>query len=424
VMSQTGSAGVWRVATRVVGGRNAVDRIGPECRALGSAPLLVTDDAVGRLPVADLVRRELALHGVSRAAEVRVPPSPALADVSAAVVQAAQVAPDCVVALGGGSVIDAAKVIALCLTNASVPDRVAGWPHGLLDLDDEPLRPGLPVLAVPTTAATGSEVNGVAALLVDGDRLLLTSGWLVPRTALVDPDLTATLPARDLIAGGLETLLRVLCPYVADSDQRAGRVVDGVAEGLMEAMCEVLDRLAADPGDAAARAELSRAATLTGAQVDRVGRDPWAHGLWYLQNPLCHRLGTSKGMTMAALLPTYLSDIAGGGPWGSRFGSPQRLARTPLGRGSAGARDVAEATRERLARWGLPSALPAGVAGPVMDAAAAEAHRRWSTAGPLAGAAVANITDFYRRCAGEHADAALELPAVPPVMDPMTLGRR
>jgi alcohol dehydrogenase class IV len=120
---------------------------------------------------------------------------------------------DLVVAFGGGSALDAAKAIATLLGNDGDPlDYLEVVGRG------QPItRPSLPTIAVPTTAGTGSEVtkNAVLASPADGLKASLRSPLMLPRVALVDPDLLARLPAPVVAASGLDALSQVIEPLVS-----------------------------------------------------------------------------------------------------------------------------------------------------------------------------------------------------------------
>jgi NADP-dependent alcohol dehydrogenase len=287
---------------------------------------------------------------------VTVPVSPSRDDVLAALQLCHGLGVNVVVAVGGGSAMDAAKLLALAATNPAIL-RDEQWSEGsLLALDDLALRPSLPVVAVPTTAATGSEVNGVAGITRRGGKRLVTTPWLIPRTAVIDPRLTASLTSLQLLGGGVETLGRILCPFLADD--ASSPVTDNVAIALTRACMECCDRLAAGPPGLPDRADLAWLTTLSMTQVGNLGRDPWAHVLWYLQSAVSNQAMVPKGLAMAALFPAYLREVRTCGPLGSAFGAPGRLdlvAGTLTG--DHVPRPVELGLARRLAGWGLPTSL-------------------------------------------------------------------
>lgn len=144
---------------------------------------------------------------------------------------------EAVVAVGGGSVLDTGKALACLLTN----------PGDLLDFlevvgKSQPLRiPGLPMVAVPTTAGTGSEVTRNAVLNVTEQKMKvsLRSPYLLPSVALVDPQLTISLPPSITAFTGMDALTQVLEPFVS---LKANPLVDGFClEGMRHAGLSLLD---------------------------------------------------------------------------------------------------------------------------------------------------------------------------------------
>jgi alcohol dehydrogenase class IV len=177
----------------------------------------------------------------------------------AAVAAAREHAADVVAAIGGGSVIDAAKAVAMLLSNG-------GDPIDYLEVvgSGRPItRPAVPCVAVPTTAGTGAEVtaNAVLAVPAHGIKASLRSPLMIPRAALVDPLLTASCPQQVTAAAGLDALTQCLEPFVS---VRANPVTDGLArEGLRRAAAG-LRAAYADGTDLAARAEMAVCSLLGG----------------------------------------------------------------------------------------------------------------------------------------------------------------
>ena len=204
-------------ANRILFGPGTLPEIGPIAKSLGQRALLVQPQ-VGLDPtrLLDL----LAQAGVS-AAPFRVPGEPSVALVQAAVQTARDFECDFVIAIGGGSTLDTGKAAGALLAN----------PGDLLDYlevvgKNQPLRnPGLPVVAIPTTAGTGAEVTRNAVLGVPEQqfKVSLRGAYLLPRVALVDPELTFSLPPAVTASTGLDALTQVIEPYVS---KRANPLVD------------------------------------------------------------------------------------------------------------------------------------------------------------------------------------------------------
>jgi alcohol dehydrogenase class IV len=166
---------------------------------------------------------------------------------------------DVVAAIGGGSVIDLGKAVAMLLANGGDPLdylEVVGAGRKIT-------RPAAPCVAVPTTAGTGAEVTANAVLAVPEHRLKasLRSPLMIPRVALVDPELTVSCPPQVTAASGLDALTQCLEPFVS---VRATPLTDALArEGLRRAATG-LRTAHADGGDLAARTDMALCALLGG----------------------------------------------------------------------------------------------------------------------------------------------------------------
>jgi alcohol dehydrogenase class IV len=166
---------------------------------------------------------------------------------------------DVVAAIGGGSVIDTAKAIAMLLGNGGDPLdylEVVGSGQAIT-------QPSVPCVAVPTTAGTGAEVTANAVLASPAHRVKasLRSTLMIPRVALVDPQLTASCPPRVTAASGLDALTQCLEPFVS---VRANPLTDGLArEGLRRAAAG-LRAAYADGSDLGARADMAVCSLLGG----------------------------------------------------------------------------------------------------------------------------------------------------------------
>jgi len=166
---------------------------------------------------------------------------------------------DVIAAIGGGSVIDFGKAVAMLLANGGDPlDYLEVVGSG-----QKITRPAAPCVAVPTTAGTGAEVTANAVLAVPEHRLKasLRSPLMIPRVALVDPQLTVSCPPPVTAASGLDALTQCLEPFVS---VRATPLTDGLArEGLRRAATG-LRAAHADGGDLAARTDMAMCALLGG----------------------------------------------------------------------------------------------------------------------------------------------------------------
>jgi alcohol dehydrogenase class IV len=239
-------------AGRIMVGPGRAQELPGVLAGLGSRFLVVTG--------ADPARHNTLLASLDRAAAVfPVAAEPTVELVRAAVAVARAQGVDVIAAIGGGSVIDTGKAVAMLLGNGGDPLdylEVVGSGQAIT-------RPAVPCVAVPTTAGTGAEVTANAVLAVPSHRVKasLRSPLMIPRVALVDPLLTVSCPPPVTAASGLDALTQCLEPFVS---VQATPLTDGLArEGLRRAGTGLRGAYA-DGEDLAARADMAMCSLLGG----------------------------------------------------------------------------------------------------------------------------------------------------------------
>jgi alcohol dehydrogenase class IV len=223
-----------------------------------------------------------------------IPTEPTLDLVRQGIKQAKDDHSDGVVAIGGGSALDAGKAITSLMGNeGDVLDFLEVIGHG-----KELSKPGAPLVTVPTTAGTGAEVTRNAVLFDPEHRMKvsLRSKWMVPDTALIDPELTFSLPAEQTVATGLDTLTQLIEPYVCN---RANPLTDALCLHGLALVVRSLPRVFADGKDAEARGEMALASLLSGLALANAGLGV-VHGF---ASPLGGMFDAPHGAICAALLP-------------------------------------------------------------------------------------------------------------------------
>jgi alcohol dehydrogenase class IV len=297
--------------------------------------LLVTDSQLLRLGLAGPVTDGLRQAGISWTAFEGGQPEPSVQVAEHALRQAIEDRPEVVIGLGGGSNLDVAKLVAACLSNGGRPADYFGF--------DRLAQPSLPMIAIPTTAGTGSEVSH-SAVLTDHERgvkVSTLSPYLRPTLAVVDPELTDSCPPSVTAASGIDALVHAVEATLArpneqlvagDPLQRAyhGRhpLADILAEQAIRRVASFLPRAVADGSDRLARDEMALAATLAGAAFSNAGVAV-VHALEYPIGALVH---CSHGEGNGLLLPHVM-----------RYNAPACQARM-----------------ERLADWLEPSSESVG----------------------------------------------------------------
>ena len=356
---------------RVVFGEGAARDVGAIAAALGARALVVTGRAARAAPlVADLHARGLV------AAELRVAGEPTTALVEAGVASARAARCDVVIAVGGGSVIDAGKAVSALLTNPGALDdylEVVGR--------GEPLAArAAPMVAVPTTAGTGAEVTRNAVLLVERARVKvsLRSALMLPAVALVDPELTYDLPPALTASTGLDALTQCLEPFVTP---HAGPLTDAVArEGLRRA-AGALERACASGSDVVARRDMA-VASLCGGLALANAKLGAVHGF---AAPLGGMFPVPHGVACARLLaPVAAANVRAlreRAPASPALGRYAEAARLLTGRAGATAEDGAVWLAELVASLDVPRLAAYGVTAAEVPAVVEKARRASSMQG-------------------------------------------
>ncbi|HEY0132224.1 MAG TPA: iron-containing alcohol dehydrogenase [Allosphingosinicella sp.] len=329
----------WNFPTAIRFGAGRAAELGEACRGLGvERPLLVTDPALAKLPM-----MESALSAAGARLFCDLHANPVGSDVEAGLAAYRDGGHDGVVAMGGGSALDVGKVIAF-MSGQSRPlwdfeDKEDWWsradPAGIA-----------PVVAVPTTAGTGSEV-GRAGVILDQDagvKKIIFHPKMLPAFVILDPELTLGLPPHVTAATGMDALSHCLEAYCAPGFHP---MADGIAAEGMKLIREWLPRAVEDGSDIEARGHMLVAASM-GATAFQKGLG----GMHALSHPIGALLGTHHGLTNAVLMPYMLAF--------NRAAIEERLARL------AGYIGLEDGSFEGFLAWitelrhrlGIPHALP------------------------------------------------------------------
>lgn len=350
--------------TRIQFEIGAVSLLSSELELLGGiAPLVITDKGIVAAGIL-----KAALSGSNLPAGVCVfsdtPENPTEEATREAVRLFRENQCDSIIAIGGGSPIDLAKGVSLLATHPEPLERYAAVVGGAgLITADKP-----PVIAVPTTAGTGSEVGRAALLtLEDGRKLGFISPHMIPNVAICDPELTFDLPPHLTAATGMDAVTHCIETFMSP---RFNPVADAIAiDGLARAM-RALRRLACNPGDVEARIDMMMAALQGGLTFQK--------GLGAVHS-LSHPLGGLKGTRLhhgtlnAVLLPAVL-----------RFNSAADAGKVSMVAEAmelSSDADLATAIAAFVESLGLPGTLSAmGVPYDALDQVAAAALLDHSTA--------------------------------------------
>ena len=326
----------------------AVRLLPSECARTGmSRPLVVTDAGVR---AAGVLQRALdALGALPHAVFDGTPSNPTEAAIRAAVDVYRRAGCDGLVAVGGGSAIDLAKGVAIAATHEGPLATYATIEGGSAKISERVP----PLIAVPTTAGTGSEVARGAILIVDDGRKLGFHSWhLCPKAALLDPELTLGLPPGLTAATGMDAIAHCMETFMAPAvnPPADGIALDGLARGWAH-----IERATRDGGDREARWQMM-SASMQGALAFQKGLGcvhSLSHSLGGV-NPRLHH-----GTLNAVFLPAVVRFNAAA----ESLQRERRLQRLAQAMGLAGGDDagteLAEAILAMNARLGLPGGLRA-----------------------------------------------------------------
>lgn len=317
----TDLTGSWNYPAPIWCGPGRISELPAACREQGmERPLVVTDPGVAALPMLGTITGLLAEAGLGASVFSGVRPNPVGDDVAAGV--RAFHAGDCdgVVALGGGSPMDVAKAVALMSGHAELPvwafeDIGDNWTRA----DPDEIAP---IVAIPTTAGTGSEV-GRCAVIVDQEehrKVILFHPRLMPGRVIADPELTVGLSPRLTAATGMDALAHNLEALCAPGFHP---MADGVALEGIRLIAQALPRAVRDGTDLEARGHMLIASTM--------GATAFQKGLGVIHS-ISHPVGalydTHHGLTNAVVMPYGLDfNRAYVGPQMARLGRVLDLAQ-------------------------------------------------------------------------------------------------
>jgi alcohol dehydrogenase class IV len=315
-----------------------------ECERVGiQRPLIVTDAGVKAVGILD--KALAALPGVTVSVFDQTPSNPTEAAVRAAAALYKQNGCDGLIALGGGSSIDCAKGVAIAATHEGPLKTYATIEGGSLKITDRVA----PLIAVPTTAGTGSEVARGAILIVDDGRKLGFHSWfIVPKAAICDPELTLGLPPVLTAATGMDAIAHCMETFMAApfNPPADGIALDGLARGWAH-----IERATVNGQDREARLNMM-SASMQGAMAFQKGLGcvhSLSHSLGGV-NPRLHH-----GTLNAMFLPAVVNFNAAA----ESVQKENRLNRMAQAMGLQSGSDIPEAIQAMNARLGLPTGLAA-----------------------------------------------------------------
>jgi alcohol dehydrogenase len=275
-------------------GCGRVVEVGSVTASTGAASaLIVTDSFLATSPVVAAVRSSLEASGLIVNIFDGVTPNPTTTSVDAGSDMARDLKVDALVAVGGGSSMDAAKGISIGAVN---PQRGIDLDYRSVFLND-----ALPIVAVPTTSGTGAEVNafGVITDVIGHKKFYVGSNSALARAAILDPELTLGLPAGATAATGMDALTHALESYIS---LRPNPYSDGIALQVISTVAEYLPVAVADGSDIEARSQLLFASHIAGVGFSHTGLG-LVHGI---AHPLGGRFNIPHGLALCIVIEDVL----------------------------------------------------------------------------------------------------------------------
>ncbi len=287
----SGMASDYQLRTRVVHGPGKLSLLGPLAVELGChRALLVTDAGILAAGHAGRGMEVLRAAGLEVAVFAEARENPTTEDVAKGVEVARAFGPDLLVGLGGGSSMDCAKGINFLLTNGGRMQDYWGV--------DKATQPMLPLIAIPTTSGTGSEMQSFALISDAQTHVKMACGdkKTCARVAILDPELTLTQPALVTALTGIDALSHAIETFVSTKRNLFSQMYSRESFRLLSGSIEaVFDR----PDDLGARAAMQMGACLAGMAIESSMLGA-AHAL---ANPLTAKYGTAHGQAVGLMLP-------------------------------------------------------------------------------------------------------------------------
>ena len=328
-------------------GQGALHQLVPTLQTMGAKhAVIVTDSVMADSEWADRLEGLAAESDVATRVIGELKGEPTTKDVDAALDTIKTFKADVVIGFGGGSALDTAKVAAVLRTNGGTTADYEGY--------DQIRKPGTPVVAVPTTAGTGSEGTRGAAVTDElrDVKMLLMSPHLIPAVAIVDPEPTQTMPPTVTASTGLDALTHGIEAYVS---RRGYPLTDALAIDAIARIAEALPRVYAQPNDIEAREEMAVASLHAGLAFNNASV-ALVHGM---SRPIGAYFHVPHGLSNAMLLPTVMAFSTSGHP--ARYAQVAKALGSDLNEPTAAAEASVQIVRDLADELEVPTLREWGV---------------------------------------------------------------
>lgn len=331
---------VYNNPTRILFGRDMIARLGTEAAPHGTRALLVTGSGSVRASgVYDRARAALESAGITCTDLSGVVSNPLLSKVREGVDLARNAGADMVVAVGGGSVLDSSKAIA----------AGARADHDVWDFFTRARRieSALPVFAVLTLAATGSEANGSAVVTNDDTREKFSAASIhtYPKVSILDPETTYTVSPAYSAYGAVDAVAHLLEPYFNNANENDA-IQREITEGVIRSIRQAITQVLADPRHYDGRATLMWGSTLALNGLTQAGMGATGFPVHMIEHSLSALYDVPHGAGLSIVYPGWLRHVLV-----EKSARIARLGRTVFGVAEASDRDAALATIDALTAW-------------------------------------------------------------------------
>jgi alcohol dehydrogenase len=279
----------FKIANKLITGNGATNNLFQEAERLGMKnPLIITDEVLYKIGVIEKIQS--LLKSLSHGVYTGVKPEPEFSVIEECKEAFCKGQHDGLIAVGGGSAIDTAKAVsAFAHYNGNLTELVG---------TDIVSKKGAPIIAIPTTAGTGSEVTNIS-ILSDKEAQLkkgIVSDYILPDVAIVAPEMTVSCPPSVTAASGIDALVHAIEAYISVN---ASPITDALALGAMKMIGRSLPKAYSNPNNIEAREEMATASLMAGMAFGNAGVGA-VHALAY---PLGGRYHIAHGVSNALLLP-------------------------------------------------------------------------------------------------------------------------
>lgn len=278
----------------IICGAGAFEQVGACASPMGSQALIISDPVMEKLGIVERCVQLLKAAGIASVTYTGVDTEPTDLHLNEGLSLCREQECQFIVAVGGGSCLDTAKAVAVMMNNEGVIGDYAGGKRKFANA-------GLPLIAVPTTAGTGSEVTKVTVITNSAthEKMMISQPELLPQAALVDPLLTLSCPRGSTAATGIDALCHAVEAYLS---RKANPVTDALALSAVKDISAHILRSYEDGSDVAAREKMITAAMIAGAAFSNASV-ALVHGM---SRPIGAQFHVPHGISNAMLFPAVM----------------------------------------------------------------------------------------------------------------------